>query len=122
MERKIIIKVVLLGVLVFGIFGKAYSQQSLQRSESGICGVVVAYEQGAVIVNSLIVVKGKNLRKEARSDSNGEYEIPVLPGSYDVEVSQRGFKTLKRKGIKVDGKGCFYIQRQFNVRKADSRR
>jgi hypothetical protein len=81
------------------------------QGKTGITGMIVDYEQGALVLNAKITARNKSHSAEARSNSDGEYELLLPKGDYDVTVEAPGFKLLKRKKIKVQEKRLFL----FNV-------
>lgn len=55
----------------------------------------------ALIGASVKVLKGTEFVRGAITDYNGEYRIPLDPGSYNVEVSYTGFNTAVTTGVRV---------------------
>jgi hypothetical protein len=72
--------------------------QSITGSITG----VVTDSTGSVVPSAEVVVTniGTNVRSSARTDSGGNYTIPLLPrGGYRIEVTSPGFKRFLRDGI-----------------------
>ncbi|HWR50015.1 MAG TPA: TonB-dependent receptor, partial [Bryobacteraceae bacterium] len=76
----------------------AAAAQSITGSITG----VVTDSTGAVIGNADVSVlnTGTNVRSAAKTDSSGNYTIPLLPrGEYKLEVAATGFKHFVQSGI-----------------------
>ena len=60
--------------------------------------------EGWLIPRAKIFFVDKESKKSSNVESNedGEYEACLSPGTYDVTVNALGFKSAKRKGIKVN--------------------
>lgn len=85
-------------ILVFG--GLLFSQE--QTGE--IIGTVVL-EDGSAIPGVSVEITGEKLigSKVSVTNENGVYRLMGIPtGNYTVTFSLEGFKTIKRKGIRVD--------------------
>jgi hypothetical protein len=88
-------------ILVLGLMaGTAFSQSSSTGAISGTVhdasGAVVP---GATITAINVATGGK---RSTTSQANGDFTLPVLPpGSYRVEVTEKGFKTWNGQGISV---------------------
>lgn len=75
-----------------------------QETTGGLQGTVKD-ASGAVVSNAHVVVRGTTLAgdKSLNTDATGYYRFANLPpGSYSVEVSAKGFKTVKRDGIGLE--------------------
>src|SRR5580704_9411034 len=74
---------------------------SAQSTGGRIRGTVTDASGGAVVGAKVSLInEGTNITREAQTSSNGEYlflEVPV--GSYEIDVTQQGFKKYARKGI-----------------------
>lgn len=104
-------RIVSAAFLTFALYGIVCSQTSSPNDGTGIRGEVVDYKIGAMIVNAKINISNKSIQREVRSDSSGQYEIALPVGVYTVEVESLGFQKLRRKDLKIEGKGLF----TFNV-------
>lgn len=85
--------VALSGATVFG-----------QETTGGLQGSVKD-ASGAVVPNAHVVVHGTTLAgdKSLETDANGYYRFANLPpGVYSVQVSAKGFKTVKRDGLALE--------------------
>jgi carboxypeptidase family protein len=75
-----------------------------QETTAGIQGTVKD-ASGAVVGGAHVVVRGSTLAgdKSLDSESTGYYRFANLPpGVYTVEVSAKGFKTVKRGGLRLE--------------------
>lgn len=75
-----------------------------QETTGGLQGTVKD-TSGAVIPAAEVTVSGASLigNKVAKSDSAGYFHFANLPpGAYTVEVTAKGFSTLKREGIVIE--------------------
>lgn len=75
-----------------------------QETTGGLQGTVKD-ATGAVVGGAHVVVKGASLagEKSLDSESTGYYRFANLPpGTYSIEVSAKGFKTVKREGLAIE--------------------
>src|SRR5215471_12607344 len=75
-----------------------------QETTGGLQGTVKD-ASGAVVGGAHVVVKGTTLggEKALDSESTGYYRFANLPpGIYSIEVSAKGFKTVKREGLAIE--------------------
>jgi hypothetical protein len=72
-----------------GMEGRATSIQGWLIPEATIRFVNKATKQGSAV----------------QTDANGEYSACLRPGTYDVVATAMGYKTAKRKSIKVESSG-----------------
>jgi hypothetical protein len=80
------------------------TQMFAQETTAGIQGTVKDVS-GAVVGGAHVVVRGTALAgdKSLDSESTGYYRFANLPpGVYTVEVSAKGFKTVKRAGLALE--------------------
>ncbi|MBV9405558.1 MAG: carboxypeptidase regulatory-like domain-containing protein, partial [Acidobacteriaceae bacterium] len=74
-----------------------------QTSTGSIVGTV-SDASGAAIPGASVTLTntGTAERRTLTSDSSGNYQfVNLLPGSYKLEVENRGFKRYSREGIRV---------------------
>ena len=94
---------VLLCLLAIGSFPGVIST-SAQSTGGRIRGTVTDPSGGAVTGAKLVLTNEANgTQRDTQSGSSGEYiflEVPV--GTYQIEVSQKGFKKYLRKGLVVN--------------------
>ncbi len=89
---------VLLCFAAISVLAGGLSAQSITGSVTGI----VTDSSGAVIPGAEVTVinLGTNIRSTAKTDTSGNYTIPLLPrGDYRLEVTATGFKHFVREGI-----------------------
>ncbi len=75
-----------------------------QETTGGLQGTVKD-ASGAVVGGAHVVVRGTTLagEKSLDSESTGYYRFANLPpGTYSIEVSAKGFKTVKREGLPIE--------------------
>ena len=75
-----------------------------QETTAGLQGTVKD-ASGAVVANAHVVVRGTSLvgDKALDTDAAGYYRFANLPpGSYSIEVTAKGFKTVKRAGLTLE--------------------
>jgi hypothetical protein len=90
-----------LTTLAFLIFVSTFTWASITGSVSG----VVTDSSGAVIANARVVAidTQTGVRTSVTTDAKGFYSFPSLPvGTYDLEISQVGFKTFRQTGLVID--------------------
>jgi hypothetical protein len=92
---------VLLALLVMSI---SLPLAVAQETTGGLQGTVKD-ASGAVVSNAHVVVRGTTLvgDKSLDTDQTGYYRFSNLPpATYSVEVSAKGFKSVKRQGIGLE--------------------
>src|SRR5215472_10510545 len=75
-----------------------------QETTAGLQGTVKD-ASGAVVGNAHVVVRGTTLAgdKSLDTDTTGYYRFANLPpGLYSVQISAKGFKTVKREGLTLE--------------------
>jgi len=75
-----------------------------QETTAGLQGTVKD-ASGAVVSRAHVVVRGTTLAgdKSLETESTGYYRFANLPpGEYSIEVTAKGFKTVKRAGLTLD--------------------
>src|SRR2546421_9486126 len=75
------------------------------QSASGTVLGSVRDSTGAAIPAATITITNQQtgFRREAPTDSNGDYEIPYVPlGAYVLTAKARGFKTVERSGLTLE--------------------
>src|SRR6185295_18472077 len=63
---------------------------------------VVSDASGGVVARARITVHntGTNIDTKAKTNSSGEYVVPLLPtGTYDVLIEADGFKSYRQVGV-----------------------
>ena len=87
MKRKSLFAALALLLLVGSMRADASVQSTVTAEPLGrIKGVVVDW-QDARVVNALIIVEGKNTRREFASNEDGEFKIELPKGIYRIKVT-----------------------------------
>jgi hypothetical protein len=81
-------------ILLFGV-GATLAQST------SLGGKVTDEKSEALIGASVKVLKGTDFIRGAVTDYEGNYRIPLDPGTYDVEISYTGYASAKVTGVKV---------------------
>src|SRR5579864_7586229 len=109
-----------LTTLAFLIFVSTFSWASITGSVSG----VVTDSSGAVIANAQVVAidTQTGVRTSVTTDSKGFYSFPSLPvGTYDIEISQVGFKTFRQTGLVIDANSALRADATLTVGTANEK-
>jgi Carboxypeptidase regulatory-like domain len=75
------------------------------QSTGGRIRGTVSDPSGSAVVGATVTLvnEATNVTREGQTASNGEYLFPEVPvGSYEIDVTQQGFKKYVRKGISLD--------------------
>src|SRR6201993_1264856 len=103
-----------LTTLAFLIFVSTFTLASITGSVSG----VVTDSSGAVIANAQVVAidTQTGVRTTVTTDAKGFYSFPSLPvGTYDIEISQVGFKTFRQTGLVIDANSALRADATLTV-------
>ena len=106
------IRFVTFGSLLFFLATLAWA--SITGSISG----VVTDSSGAVVANAQVVAieTQTGVRTTVNTDSKGFYSLPTLPiGTYDLEISQVGFKTFRKTGLVIDANSALRADASLTV-------
>jgi Carboxypeptidase regulatory-like domain len=82
-----------------------FSISTLAQETTGGLQGTVKDPTGAVVPNAQVVIMGTALvgKKELTTDSSGYYRFANLPpGTYNISVTAKGFRTLKREGMSLE--------------------
>ena len=74
------------------------------QSSSGTFLGIVKDVTGAVIPGATVGITNLDtgFRREVKSDSNGEFELPYIPlGNYRINCKAQGFKSVDRSGVNL---------------------
>jgi hypothetical protein len=86
--------------LFFVLFGRTSSAQTINGQITGI----VTDPTGAVIVGAQVTLTYPltGQQRTVQAGSSGEFLFPdLVPGTYDVSISESGFQTYSQKGISL---------------------
>jgi hypothetical protein len=101
-------------VLAFVLFAVALASASITGSISG----VVTDTSGAVISGASVVATDTltGVKATAKTDAKGFYSLPTLAvGTYDLEISQTGFKTYRKTGLVIDANAALRADASLDV-------
>jgi hypothetical protein len=104
-------------LFVIGVFVLLAANLTAQSITGSVTGVVTD-TSGAVIAGAEVNVlnQGTNIKSVARTDSSGNYAVPLLPrGDYRIEVSAPGFKRFVREGIVLQVQQTARVDVQMTV-------
>ena len=90
-----------IAMLGFLFLVSTFAWASITGSISG----VVTDASGAVVAGAQVVAidTQTGVKTTVTTDAKGFYSLPALPvGTYDLEVSQTGFKTYRKTGLVID--------------------
>src|SRR5579864_7856846 len=96
------------GIAVFILLTLGVASASITGSISG----VVTDPSGAVVAEANVVATNTQtgIRTTVTTDSKGFFSLPALPvGTYDLEVSRQGFKTLRVTGLTIDANSALRV-------------
>jgi len=92
-------------LIAFVVLSLALPLSLLAQETTGGLQGTVKDASGAVVGNAHVVVKSSALQgdKSLNTDATGYYRFANLPpGTYSVEVSAKGFKSVKREGVALE--------------------
>src|SRR5262245_45202338 len=95
--------VVLIAMLLVSDFSAVSLAQS--QAASGSIEGSVTDANGAVVPDAKIAARNKQtgLTREAVTNSDGLYRLPLLPvGDYDFTIDKQGFTSVKREAVKIE--------------------
>jgi len=87
-------------------------------SITGSISGVVTDSSGAVIPNAQVVAihTQTGVRTTVTTDAKGFYSLPTLPiGTYDLEITQVGFKTFRQTGVVIDANSALRADASLTV-------
>jgi hypothetical protein len=104
------------GFVTFAVvaLASAISWASITGSISG----VVSDKSGAVVSGATVVATDTltGVKTTARTDSKGFYNLPTLAvGTYDLEISQAGFKSYRQTGLVIDANSALRADASLSV-------
>ena len=95
-------------VLAFVLFTFALAWASITGSISG----VVTDKSGAVISGASVIATNTltGVLTTQKTDAKGFYNLPTLAvGTYDLEITQAGFKTYRQTGLVIDANSALRV-------------
>ena len=93
------------------------SVSSLASITGSISGVVTD-KSGAVISDATVVATDTltGVKTTAKTDAKGFYNLPTLAvGTYDLEITQVGFKTFRQTGLTIDANSAIRADASLEV-------
>ena len=94
------------------------SPSAAAQSTLGVILGTVRDASGAVVAGATLKITnvGENTSREAKSNSNGDYEFQnVKPGAYAVSVTQAGFRSYTAKDIALAARQTIRIDPELQV-------
>jgi hypothetical protein len=101
-------------VLAFVLFALALASASITGSISG----VVTDKSGAVVSGASVVATETQtgIQTTQKTDAKGFYNLPTLAvGTYDLEITQAGFKTYRQIGLVIDANSALRVDANLAV-------
>ena len=101
-------------VLAFVLLALALASASITGSISG----VVTDKSGAVISGASVVATDTTtgVKTTQKTDAKGFYNLPTLAvGTYDLEITQVGFKTYRQTGLVIDANSALRVDASLAV-------
>ncbi|MFZ0537380.1 MAG: carboxypeptidase regulatory-like domain-containing protein [Candidatus Sulfotelmatobacter sp.] len=101
-------------VLLFTVIALTLASASITGSISG----VVTDKSGAVISGASVVATDTTtgVKTTQKTDAKGFYNLPTLAiGTYDLEISQAGFKTYRQTGLVIDANSALRVDASLQV-------
>jgi Carboxypeptidase regulatory-like domain len=101
-------------VIAFVLFGLTLASASITGSISG----VVTDKSGAVISGASVVATDTltGIKTTVKTDTKGFYNLPALAvGTYDLEISQAGFRTYRQTGLVIDTNSALRVDASLSV-------
>jgi outer membrane receptor protein involved in Fe transport len=93
----------LIGMLLVSNLSASAIAQS--QAASGSIEGSITDSTGAVVPDAKVLARNKQtgLTREAMSNDEGLYRLPLLPvGDYDLTIDKQGFASVKREGVKIE--------------------
>jgi hypothetical protein len=101
-------------VLAFVLFALALASASITGSISG----VITDKSGAVVSGASVVATDTltGVQTTQKTDAKGFYNLPTLAiGTYDLEITQAGFKTYRKIGLVIDANAALRADASLDV-------
>jgi hypothetical protein len=108
------LRCVVVAVLAFVLFALTMASASITGSISG----VVTDKSGAVVFGASVVGTDTltGVQTTQKTDAMGFYNLPTLAvGTYNLEISQVGFKTYRQTGLVIDANSALRVDASLAV-------
>ena len=92
-------------LITSGLLLPLFSHPALAQSSKGIVVGTITDPSGAVVDGATVRITNKatNIARETKTSSDGGFRLDAVdPGSYKIDVSAGGFKTLSRDSVTVE--------------------
>lgn len=91
---------ILRGVALLVVMGVLFIEASSKGGTGKIKGAILDVNY-ARVVNAIVRVNGGEIRRSLRSNGDGQFEISLPAGSYEVTVEANGFRRFVYSSLKV---------------------
>jgi hypothetical protein len=101
-------------ILAFVVLAVAFASASITGGISG----VVTDTSGAVVSGASVVATDTltGVKTAVKTDAKGFYNLPTLAvGTYDLEITQAGFKTYRKTGLVIDANAALRADASLDV-------
>ena len=112
----VMLPVLTYAVLIFGVEGRlavAARTQDLQTCK--VTGVVLDPNE-ARIVGAIVTVENGSFKREVRSNEEGNFEIELPAGTYQLVVEMEGFKKFKLSPFYASGGASEHVKVRMKVK------
>ena len=93
-------KRILRGVAVLLVVGVLGAEASSKSDTGRIKGAILDVNY-ARVVNAIVRVNGDEIKRSLRSNGDGQFEVSLPAGSYEVTVEANGFRQFVYSSLKV---------------------
>lgn len=74
---------------------------------------------GSLIMASVIIIEGRNFKREEGYTEDGNYRVDLPPGLYYFTLKSDGFRTLRRRRVRVRPNST--VKLDFTLRRSKAR-
>ena len=100
-QPKYILLIILVSILATMLcVGQQRTSSGRQKTDGKIQGVLLDIND-ARIVGAKIIIEGAQLKRELKSGDEGNFEIQLPAGSYQIRVEANGFRKFELSPFKV---------------------
>ncbi len=92
-------------LMISGLLLPLFSNSVLAQSSKGIIVGTITDPSGAVVDGATVKITNKatNVARETKTSAEGGFRLDAVdPGSYKIEVTAGGFKTISRDSVTVE--------------------